>query len=77
VTQTKTSKQKGIDMKGSSNPRGGFMRMEVHDAARIYSSTARQNGGVIPKGSFAARAMSAATRPSPSVQTGGPTPTGK
>jgi hypothetical protein len=34
--------------------------MTVRDASRIYSATARRNQGVIPKGSFAARAMSAA-----------------
>lgn len=34
--------------------------MTVRDASRIYSATARQNGGAIPKDSFAARAMSAA-----------------
>lgn len=31
-------------------------------AARIQSSTAKQNGGCIPKGSFAAKAQSAAAR---------------
>ena len=34
--------------------------MTVRDASRIYSATAGQNHGAIPKGSFAARAMSAA-----------------
>jgi len=34
--------------------------MTVRDASRIYSATARLNQGAIPKGSFAARAMSAA-----------------
>jgi len=34
--------------------------MTVRDASRIYSATAGQNHGVVPKGSFAARAMSAA-----------------
>lgn len=33
--------------------------MTVRDASRIYSDTAGQNHGAIPKGSFAARAMSA------------------
>jgi hypothetical protein len=32
-------------------------------AARIQSSTAKANGGVVPKGSFAARAQSAAVAP--------------
>ena len=35
--------------------------MTVRDASRIYSATAGQNNGAILKGSFAARAMSAAT----------------
>jgi len=30
--------------------------------ARVYSATARQHGGQVPKGSFAARLASAATR---------------
>lgn len=34
--------------------------MTVRDASRIYSTTAGHNNGAIPKGSFAARAMSAA-----------------
>ena len=34
--------------------------MTVRDASRIYSATAGQNNGAIPKGSFATRAMSAA-----------------
>ena len=33
--------------------------MTVRDASRIYSATAGENHGAIPKGSFAARAMSA------------------
>ena len=34
--------------------------MTVRDASRIYSATAKQHHGAIPKGSFAARAMSTA-----------------
>ena len=36
--------------------------MTVKAASRIYSSTAKNNGGSVPKKSFAARAMSAATK---------------
>jgi hypothetical protein len=36
--------------------------MTVEAASRIYSETSKQNDGVIPKDSFAARAMSAAMR---------------
>lgn len=32
--------------------------MTPEDARRIQSSTAKQNGGKVPKGSFAARAQS-------------------
>lgn len=34
-------------------------------AARIQSATAKSNDGVVPKGSFAARAQSAANSPPP------------
>lgn len=35
-------------------------RMTQAAASRIQSATALQNGGIVPKGSFAARAQSAA-----------------
>lgn len=37
--------------------------MTTAAAARIQSSTAKANGGVVPKGSFASRAQSAAVAP--------------
>lgn len=49
----------------NTNTRGrasAFTPMTVGDASRVYSATARQNFGVIPESSFAARAMSAAMR---------------
>ncbi|MBW8186574.1 hypothetical protein [Shewanella nanhaiensis] len=36
--------------------------MTADAARRIQSETAKQNGGRVPKGSFAARAISAAAR---------------
>jgi hypothetical protein len=36
--------------------------MTKEDARRIQSETAKQNGGQVPKDSFAARAMSAADK---------------
>lgn len=43
-------------------------QMTLKDAARIYSATANTGTGTVPKGSFGARAMSAATRhPGPNV----------
>lgn len=41
--------------------------MTAAAAARIQSATAKTNGGVVPKGSFAARAQSAAA-PTPTQQ---------
>lgn len=37
-------------------------RICLQDAARIQSATARANGGIVPAGSFAARAQAAAAR---------------
>lgn len=37
-------------------------KMTTADAARIQSATAKSNGGSVPKGSFAARATSAAAK---------------
>ncbi|WP_404415050.1 hypothetical protein [Marinospirillum sp.] len=37
-------------------------KMNSTAASRIQSGTAKKTGGVIPKGSFAARAMSAAAK---------------
>lgn len=34
----------------------------LQDAARIQSATARANGGIVPAGSFAARAQAAAAK---------------
>lgn len=49
-------------------------------AARIQSATAKQNGGVTPKGSFAAKAQSIASRNAMASTTpppNGPSKTGK
>ena len=47
--------------------------MTLKDASRIYSATANTGSGTVPKGSFGARAMSAATRQSgPSVTPAAP-----
>lgn len=46
-------------------------------AARIQSSTAKSNGGGISKGSFAARAQSAANKPSSTPPPNGPSKSGK
>lgn len=37
-------------------------KMTVKAAARIYSSTSKKTGGIIPKGSWAAKAMKIATK---------------
>ena len=37
-------------------------KMTLKEAARIQSATAKANKGKVPKGSFAARAMSAAAK---------------
>lgn len=57
-------------MKTNTAKAGAPVPMTVRDASRIYSATARQNHGVIPKGSFAARAMSAAMTNSTGNQNG-------
>ena len=57
-------------MKTNTAKAGAPVPMTVRDASRIYSATARQNQGVIPKGSFAARAMSAAMTNSTGNQNG-------
>lgn len=49
-------------MKQTPSDKAGSKRTTIRDASRIYSSTAKRNGGVIPKGSHAARAMRAAMR---------------
>ncbi|OOF00358.1 hypothetical protein BZG77_00430 [Salinivibrio sp. IB643] len=46
-------------------------------AARIQSATAKSNGGVVPKGSFAARAQSATSQPGSTRPHNGPSTTGK
>lgn len=38
------------------------VQMTTEAAARIQSSTAKYNGGTVPKGSFAGRAQSAADK---------------
>lgn len=43
-------------------------------ASRIQSAAAKSNGGAVPKGSFAARAQSAASNPRPP---NGPSTTGR
>ena len=45
-------------------------------AARIQSATAKSNGGVVPKGSFAARAQSTANQPGVTPPLNGPSKTG-
>ena len=37
-------------------------KMTLKDAARIQSVTSKNNGGVVPKGSFSSRASSAASK---------------
>ena len=37
-------------------------KMTLKDAARIQSVTSKNNGGVVPKGSFSSRATSAAAK---------------
>jgi hypothetical protein len=39
------------------------VKMNVDAASRIYSATARSGSGAVPAGSFGARAMGAAMRP--------------
>ena len=46
-------------------------------AARIQSATAKSNRGIVPKGSFAARAQSAASQTSSTRPPNGPSTTGK
>lgn len=48
--------------KSPSKATGTSKPMTVSDAARIQSATAKTNGGNVSKGSFPARAMSAATK---------------
>lgn len=51
-------------------------QITLKDASRIYSATAKAGSGTVPKGTFGARAMSAATRqPGPSVTPAAPKPT--
>ncbi len=38
-------------------------KMTTKAAARIQGATAKKNGGVVPKGSFAAKAQSVASKP--------------
>lgn len=45
-------------------------------AARIQSATAKLNGGVVPKGSFAARAQTAASQSGSTRPPNGPSATG-
>lgn len=45
-------------------------------AARIQSATAKSNGGIVPKGSFAARAQSAANRSGSTRPPNAPSTTG-
>lgn len=54
------SKTKGIVMKGRSGSQGGGRPMTQVAASRIQSATARTNGGQVSRGSFTARAQSAA-----------------
>lgn len=44
-------------------------------ASRVQSATAKSNGGAVPKGSFAARAQSSASKPN-STPPNGPSKTG-
>lgn len=55
-------KGKYIMAKGKS---GGVTPMTKAAAARIYSATAKAGNGTIPKGSFPARAESAAAKAAP------------
>lgn len=48
--------------KSTSKATGTSKPMTVSDAARIQSVTAKASGGSVSKGSFPARAMSAATK---------------
>lgn len=48
--------------KSTAKTTGTSKPMTVSDAARIQSATAKTNGGNVSKGSFPARAMSAATK---------------
>jgi hypothetical protein len=45
-----------------SKPVAPVTPMTPADAARIQSATAKANGGIVPKGSFAARAQGAAAK---------------
>ena len=47
-------------MKNSGNSKG--TKMSTAAAIRIQSATARNNAGIVPKGSFAAKAQSAAIK---------------
>lgn len=48
--------------KSASKTTGSSKPMTVDAAARIQSATAKNTGGNVAKGSFPARAMSAATK---------------
>lgn len=48
--------------KSTAKTTGNGKPMTVADAARIQSATAKATGGNVTKGSFPARAMSAATK---------------
>lgn len=48
--------------KSTAKTTGTSKPMTVDAAARIQSATAKTNGGNVAKGSFPARAMSAATK---------------
>lgn len=56
---------------------GKATRMNKIDAARIQSAEATRNGGRVGKGSFAARAQSAADKASNSQGAGWPSTTGE
>ncbi len=45
-------------------------------ASRIQSASAKSNGGSVPKGSFASRAQSSASKPNPTPPNG-PSTTGR
>lgn len=49
-------------MKQTPRNKAGSQRTTIRAASRIYSSTAKRNGGAIQKDSHAARAMRAAMR---------------
>ena len=53
--------------RGSGGQRGGSVRSPMTDqaATRIQSATAKASGGIVPAGSFAARAQAAAARNGP------------